>query len=78
MASSKKEHWTESDVLCPFYISGDRPARTLKCEGYSDGTSVISAFRSTEAREKHMGMFCVGRYERCPLYRCTYGAKYDD
>ena len=74
----RKEYWKESDVKCPFYISGDRDKRSLRCEGYAEGTSVTSSFKSLAAREKHMGSYCVGRYERCPMYQCTYGAKYDD
>lgn len=76
--SYKKEHWTASDVRCPFYISDDRTERCISCEGYGEGTVVRSRFKSLAQREKHMGAYCVGRYERCPMYRCTYGAKYDD
>jgi len=76
--SYRKEHWRDSDVKCPFYISDSRQERSVRCEGYAEGASVISRFSSLQAREKHMGAYCVGRYERCPLYKCTYGAKYDD
>lgn len=74
----RKEHWTDSDVKCPFYISDDRDSRSIKCEGYAEGSCVVSRFRTMAAREKHMGAYCAGRYESCPMYRCTYGAKYDD
>ena len=73
-----KELWTDSDVLCPFYISADKETRSVSCEGYSEGSTVVSRFRSIAQREKHMGCYCVGRYERCPMYQCTYKAKYDD
>ena len=74
----KKEFWKDSDVRCPFYLSGDRERRSLRCEGFCEDSYVTSSFKSLAAREKHMGAYCVGRYERCPLYKCTYGAKYDD
>ena len=76
--ATKKENWTQADVKCPFYISDDRQSRAIRCEGYCEGASVTSSFKSLAAREKHMGSYCVGRYERCPMYQCTYEAKYDD
>ena len=76
--ASKKEYWTKADVRCPFYITDDRSACTISCEGYSDHANVTSRFGSLAEREKHMGSYCAGRYERCPMYQCTYGAKYDD
>ena len=78
MASFKKLCWTDADVKCPFYISDDREARSITCEGYSAGADVISRFHTLPQEQRHMGRFCVGRFEDCPVYRCTYGAKYEE
>ena len=78
MGNYKKLCWTEADVQCPFYISDDRGARSITCEGYSAGAELVSRFRSLMQKDRHMGCFCVGRFTRCPVYRCTYSCKYED
>ena len=78
MADFKKICWTDADVRCPFYISDDRRGRSIRCEGYCDGADMVSRFQSLSRREQHMGRFCVGRYEDCPVYRCIYENKYGE
>ena len=78
MGSSKKICWTDADVRCPFYLSDDRKGRSITCEGYGAGTDTISRFRSLQQKDRHMGVYCVGRFQSCPVYRCTYGCKYGD
>ena len=78
MGKIKKLCWTDADVKCPFYVADSRAARSISCEGYALGTDVVSRFRSLAARERHMGVYCVSRYEECPLYRCVYAGKYGE
>lgn len=78
MAKFNKVCWTEADVRCPFYLGDDRRDRSIRCEGYSEQTQVLSRFKSLDAKDRHMGIYCVGRFERCPVYKCTYEAKYAD
>ena len=70
--------WTDADVLCPFYISDDRAERSINCEGYGKGIDAISRFTSLALKNRHMGCYCAGRFEDCPVYRCTYANKYAD
>jgi hypothetical protein len=78
MGINRKQEWTEADVLCPFYISNSRDERSIRCEGYGKGVESVSRFRSLKLRDKHVGLYCAGRFERCPVYRCTYNCKYRD
>lgn len=78
MGSYNKLGWTCADVRCPFYVADNRPARSISCEGYAKGVDVVSRFRSLALRDRHMGRYCVGRFEDCPVYRCTYACKYAD
>ncbi len=78
MGAFKKICWTDADVRCPFYISDDRAGRSICCEGYCAGTDVISRFQTLGQKDRHMGVYCVGRYENCPVYRCTYASKYEE
>ena len=78
MGEYKKICWTDADVRCPFYLSDDRRGRSIRCEGYDEGAELVSRFRTLGQREGHMGRYCVGRYEDCPVYRCTYESKYED
>lgn len=78
MGSYKKIGWTDADVRCPFYISDNREARSICCEGYEKGMEAVSRFRSLALMDRHMGVYCVSSFEECPAYRCTYGCKYRD
>ena len=76
MGSYKKLDWSDEDVRCPFYISNDRAKRSICCEGFGNGIDTISRFRSLALRGGHMGRYCAGRFEDCPVYHCTYKNKY--
>ena len=78
MAKFNKECWTAADVRCPFYLSDSRAERNLSCEGYGEQAKVTNIFRTVEQKDRHMGLYCVGRFERCPMYRRIYEAKYSD
>ena len=78
MAGYKKIMWGAADVRCPFYVSDDRNTRSISCEGHTDGMELVSRFKSLEKKDRHMGCFCVGRFEKCPVYKCTYEEKYKD
>lgn len=76
MGTDRKCRWTEADVKCPFYVSDSRERASICCEGFTEEARLTSSFKSIRARERHMGVYCVENYERCPLYRLTYGSKY--
>ena len=76
--SYKKEMWSAADVRCPFYISNDQDSHSIKCEGYCDGASLVTRFRKLKDRENHMGNYCVGKFQNCPVFGFVYGEKYDD
>lgn len=78
MSKYRKECWTDADVRCPFYISDERSARSITCEGCMKETKATMSFRTLANRDGHMGRFCVGTYERCPVYRSVYQSKYAD
>jgi hypothetical protein len=78
MGSYKKIGWTDADVRCPFYITDDRETRSISCEGFGKGVDAVSRFQTIPLMDRHMGLYCVGRFEDCPVYRCTYGCKYQD
>ena len=78
MSKYRKECWTDADVRCPFYISDERSARSITCEGCMEETKATMSFRTLANRDGHMGRFCVGAYERCPVYRSVYQSKYAD
>ena len=78
MGNNKRLVWTDADVRCPFYLSDDKNERSIRCEGYGKGVETVSRFPSALQQDRHMGRYCVGRFETCPVYRCTYGCKYAD
>ena len=78
MGSYKKIGWTDADVQCPFYISDDRETSAICCEGYEANVDTVSRFKSAAHRDRHMGRYCVSRFEDCPVYRCTCGCRYAD
>ena len=41
MSKYRKECWTDADVRCPFYISDERSARSITCEGCMEETMVV-------------------------------------
>ena len=76
MASYKKLCWSEADVKCPFYKKDSRQGRSISCEGFDQGSTVETRFKNLELREKHMGCYCAGRFQLCPIYKSTYETKY--
>ena len=76
--ANKKILWTDADVRCPFFICEDKTERGIRCEGYGAGIDTVSRFRSIALKDRHMGRYCVARFEDCPICRCTYGCKYTE
>ena len=76
MASYKKLCWTMADVKCPFYKMDSRQERSISCEGFDEGSTVETRFKNLGLREKHMGCYCVSRFELCPIYKSTFDTKY--
>ena len=44
MSKYRKECWTDADVRCPFYISDERSARSITCEGCMEETKATMSF----------------------------------
>ena len=55
MSKYRKECWTDADVRCPFYISDERSARSITCEGCMEETKATMSFRTLANRDGHMG-----------------------
>jgi len=78
MRSYKSYNWDTAQVRCPFYMKHDKEQRQLRCEGCLENSALINAFRSVPQMGRHMGLYCAGRYEDCPVYMGIYAAKYND
>ena len=67
----KKIRWTEDSVVCPLYRTEEKGERSIRCEAYFDGASVVLSFKSIDARDKVMGCYCcsMSGYEKCPYYQ---------
>ena len=61
------------DVFVPAVVDG-----VAKFARYGEGVEAVSRFRSLKLKDKHMGLYCTGRFESCPVYGCTYDCKYRD
>lgn len=72
----RQETWKASDVLCPFYMQDN--SDSLVCEGVMEGTTDVMRFRSAVNKNKHMGVYCAGRFQSCPKYKNVYDNKYAD
>ena len=72
----RQETWKAADVLCPFYMK-DSP-NVIECEGFLEGTSEVLRFRHAEEKNKHMGIHCAGRFDKCLRYQNVYQHKYTD
>ena len=76
MGSYKKISWTDADVRCPFFRSLE--GSKVCCEGYAEDVDIINRFRSLAAKDKHMGRYCVGAFEKCPVYQFVSKTKYQE
>ena len=65
----RQESWKAADVKCPFYLRDS--SSTLECEGFDEGMIVTLSCPSKDKKNRHMGTYCVGRYEHCPVYKNT-------
>lgn len=58
MSKYRKECWTDADVRCPFYISDERSARSITCEGCMDETRTRELkYSSRELRTERIPIF---------------------
>lgn len=76
MATYRKICWTDADVKCPFYIKDDRAQRSISCEGCGRGCITATKFKELKLRDRHMGIYCVAKFEECPIYKMIYETKY--
>ncbi len=78
MGKLKRERWSDADVKCPFYIADNSGMRSIKCEGCVERTEEVFEFETLSLREKHMGVYCVEKYDSCPRYKNIYSCKYGE
>lgn len=62
---SKKEPWVAADVKCPFWITSTK--NSITCEGILPDFKDTISFYRMEQMKKHMGTYCAGQWQRCPL-----------
>lgn len=71
-----KEKHMEADVQCPFFKK--YTARTLTCEGITDGSNIDLNFPALTERVKQMEIFCCESFENCEIWEAVMKAKYMD
>lgn len=76
MGSYKKIRWDNADIRCPLFIENTEKETAIACEGFKDKMSVRLNFKAVKDKEHHMGIYCVHRFEECPIYRCVLKEKY--
>lgn len=66
----------EFDIWCPFYQANGR--RSIRCEGITPDSRIVLSFRTAQARERQMEIFCrTKQCALCELYRAA-GEQYAD
>lgn len=68
--------YKSAQVLCPLYLTDDKFARTLTCEGFDDGHVLMTRFRDYKQKYNHMGKHCVKNYKTCPIYKLVLNERY--
>ena len=63
-------------VQCPYYICDDKK-RTITCEGFARGSSVIQRYKRFADQRQQMKIFCCEYYRKCELYRMISAEKYE-
>ena len=66
----------EGAVKCPFFRAYG--SHSVLCESFMDGAGNRTCFRHGADRERHMELYCCGKYDYCEVYRMVKEAKYDD
>lgn len=64
-------------VKCPFYKTETKKARSLTCEGATDGSSFTVRFVRDEYYEAHRQSYCCSVYTECSYYKLIV-KKYKD
>lgn len=72
----KTSVFSEANITCPFYVELFKNERKIRCEGFCNNSKVVAEFKSLENMGVHMKKYCTREHEQCPLYKCTYSAKY--
>lgn len=63
-------------VVCPFYKEDDGKRRIV-CEGLTDDSIIIQAFKTKEAYERQIDVFCCKECDKCEIYGVLF-AKYEE
>ena len=72
----QKETHMEADIRCPFFRK--YTARTLTCEGITDGSNIDLNFPTSAGRMQQMDVFCGEHYKNCEIWEAVMRAKYMD
>ena len=74
----KKLSWTQTDAVCPFFVSENRRAASVSCEGHGQDVQLNVQFKSLAERDRFMGSHCCRfeSYKSCPYYNFLLTAKY--
>ena len=61
---------------CPFFLADLRSG--VRCEGLTDGETLILAFDGPEKKKRHEAFYCCDMYghEVCPVFRALMAIKY--
>ena len=63
-------------VQCPYYITDDGK-RSITCEGFVPGSSVIQRYKRFADQKQQMKIFCCRYFRKCELYRMISAEKYE-
>lgn len=66
-----------AQVQCPFYITDDRFAFTLTCEGYDEDHVLMTRFRNHVQKYSHMKMCCAKNFKKCPIFKLVMSERYE-
>lgn len=71
-------NYRDAGIQCPFYTAHLERARgrEICCEGITEGGHLTQVFATRRGRDRHLEVFCSGRYECCEIYRAVMEAKY--
>lgn len=74
--ADQERYIRSAQVKCPLYLTDDKFAYTLTCEGYHESHVLLTRFRDAERKYKHMVKRCASNYKECPIYKLVLEERY--
>lgn len=65
------------NAQCPYYVYEDPKRREIKCQGIIPDTFNGQKFRRRSDYEKHIRLYCDGKYWKCE-YCCALDGYWQD